>query len=170
MKKLSTMLVMIFLAAVAYGQQIADVPPIAPPAPGDDNLITDVLNAPHVMPLGPYDLLQQYENQMAAISQEFGEELLQVLAEVQNDELDPDMANYISEHNYESAMMQFQLLSILHADLAKSIANAEKESDERIPAKHASPSSSGPDRQQTKTYKGQVSHYASAIDQGLGSE
>lgn len=168
MKNFTTMFAVIFLAAVAYGQQVAGVPPGVSPSPSDADLITELLNAPQVMPFGPYDLLQQYESQMTAISQGFGEELLQVLVAVQNGELNPDMADYISEHNYQIAMMQFQLLSVLHADLAKSIADAEGEPDQQRPANGASSSNGSTALRLTKTKMGQINRNTSAADQGSG--
>jgi hypothetical protein len=161
MKKF-TMFAVIFAATIAYGQQVAGVPSGVSQSPNDSVLLNDVLNVPSVTPLGPYDLLQQYDSQMMAISQHLGEELLQVLVEVQNDGLDPDTADYVSEHNYELAMMQFQLLSVLHADLAKSIANAEKEPGEQAPTNYALPSDSNAALRQAKTHIGHPNRNISA--------
>jgi len=166
MKKFTTMFAVMFMAAMAYGQQVVGVPPSISPSRSDSGILSDVLNVPEAMPLGPYDLLQQYECQMTAISNDLGEELLQVLAAVQTGELDPDMADYISEHSYEIAVMQFQLLSVLHADLAKSIADAEKEPDEQTPTNDSSPSGSSTALRRTKAQMEHINRNTSTADQG----
>jgi hypothetical protein len=164
MNKFTTMFAVMFMAAIAYGQQVVGVPPGVSPSPSDYGLLSDVLNVPEAMPLGPHDLLQQYESQMAAISNDLGAELLQVLAAVQTGELDPDMADYISEHSYEIAVMQFQLLGVLHADLAKSIADAEKGPDEQTPVNDSSPSGSSTALRRTNAQLEQINRNTSAAD------
>jgi hypothetical protein len=166
MKMFATMFALTLMSAIAYGQQVTGVPLGASPSPSNSGLLSDVLNVPEAMPLGPRDLLQQYESQMAAISNDLGEELSQVLAAVQTGELDPDMADYISEHNYEIAMMQFQLLSVLHGDLTKSIADEEAEPDQQMPANDSSPSGSSTALRQTKAHVEHINRNTSAADQG----
>jgi hypothetical protein len=166
MKKFTTMFAVTLMVALAHGQQVAGVPPGVSPSPSDSTPLNDILSMPQVMPLGPYDLLQGYESQMAEISNNLGEELLQVLIAVQNGELDPDMADYISEHNYEVAIMQFRLLTVFHAVLAKSIADAEKGPNEQTPANGSLPSGSSAALSQTRAQLGHINRNTSAADQG----
>lgn len=165
MKNFTTVFASILISATAYGQQVTGVPPGVSPSQSDSTL-NDVLNLPQAMPLGPYDLLQEYESQMAAISDNLGEELLKVLVAVQNGELEPDMADYISEHNYELAMMQFRLLTVLHADLAKSITNAGNNPGDRKPANDALPPGSSTALRRAKAQTQHINRNTSAANRG----
>jgi hypothetical protein len=131
------MFVMIFVAALGFGQDSKDVRPGVPVLPSDSTVLTDILNAPPVMPVGPEQLLQDYERQMTAISRQLEGALSEVLDGVQSGELDPDAADYISVQSYHAAMMRYELLSVLHADLAKKIADAAEQADADAEDQHA---------------------------------
>jgi hypothetical protein len=117
--------VMTLVAAIAQGQQVEGVPPGLPTSPKAAVALNEILKATPVMPVGPDQLLQIYERQMTDISRQLGSALTEVLESVRNGDLDPDVADFISKQTYDVAMMRYELLSVLHADLAKKIADSD---------------------------------------------
>ena len=129
----------IILAATLANAQT----PTSPPKlvlPANNTAVLNVLSSePQVTPIGPYDLLRSYEGAMSDISGRMTQELTEVSKAVDSGQLDPNSADYISEQCYELAIMQYELLSVLHADLAKSIADAQQ-SNGNTSAEHGSAS------------------------------
>ena len=80
-----------------------------------------VLAMPPTLPLGPADLLHGYEDDMRAISARFVNELAVVSKAFTERHMSRDQAEQLSEERYLVAMMQFELLSALHAQLEQEI-------------------------------------------------
>jgi hypothetical protein len=139
MKIWTMMFVMVLAAGMAHGQEVTDSAPAVRLSPTRSPIVSEILDVPPEVPVSPYDVLQNYESEMNAISGELDTELSVVLQAVENNDIDPADADYISEHRFQLAMMRYELLSVLHADLAKSIANAQQETEEQPPDSDVSP-------------------------------
>jgi hypothetical protein len=72
-------------------------------------------------PRGPSDLLRGYEDDMQAVSARFVNELTVVSKAFAERQITRDQAEHLSEERYLVAMMQFELLSALHAQLEQEI-------------------------------------------------
>lgn len=88
-----------------------------------DNLAT-VLATPSATPRGPQDLLQDYEEGMRSITQQFSARLVAIAGAVQRGDLNREQAESISAEQYQQAQMQFDLLSALREILQQDIARA----------------------------------------------
>ncbi|HWY71911.1 MAG TPA: hypothetical protein VNX88_24805 [Terriglobales bacterium] len=81
--------------------------------------LADVLAIPTPVPLGPADLLNEYEQAMASTAQGFNAEVSQIAEAVQQKKITEDQGEYLCKEAYQLAMMQFQVLSSLHDMLAE---------------------------------------------------
>lgn len=93
------------------------------------NTLEEVLSVPSAAPLGPRDLIAQYESGMSDIGNRMSSDLASISEAVQKKELTGEEAEAIIGERYKLAMMQFQLLSALHdmvvEDLAQSSATTQ---------------------------------------------
>jgi Spy/CpxP family protein refolding chaperone len=93
------------------------------------NTLEKVLSVPSAAPLGPRDLIAQYERGMSDIGNRMSSDLASISEAVQKKELTREEAEAIIGERYKLAMMQFQLLSALHdmtvEDLAQSTATTQ---------------------------------------------
>jgi hypothetical protein len=76
--------------------------------------LADVLAIPTPVPLGPADLLNEYEQAMASTAQGFNAEVTRIAEAVQQKKITEDEGEYLCKEAYQLAMMQFQVLSGLH--------------------------------------------------------
>ena|SRR5438067_2929078 len=79
-----------------------------------DSNLEEVLNVPSAAPLGPRDLIAEYESGMTDIGNRMSSDLANISQAVQKKELTREQAEDIIEERYQLAMMQFELLSALH--------------------------------------------------------
>jgi Spy/CpxP family protein refolding chaperone len=111
--------------AQAFGKDDSDAPPpqikVAPTSAGLPSALATMLTASPATPRGPNDLLRDYEAQMEAVSRRFSNELGAISQAVQNGQLSREQAEETTGERYQVAMMQFQLLSALHAMLEREI-------------------------------------------------
>ncbi len=109
-----------------------DVPPPRITVVSDANNLPDsvrgLLTMSPVAPRGPSDVLRGYEDDMRAVSARFVNELAVISKTFTERQITRDEAEHISEERYLIAMMQFELLSALHAQLEQ-----EVERDENSP-------------------------------------
>ena len=88
-----------------------------------DQALTDVLATPVAAPMGPKDLLQEYELEMAAVAQKFSATLEVIAQAVQRGQLTTEQGQELSAEQYHLAKMQFEVLSawreMLQQDLAQ---------------------------------------------------
>jgi hypothetical protein len=89
-----------------------------------DAVITQLLDAPVEMPLGPIDVLKGYESAMSAIADTTVVVLTGISQAVIQGQLTREEAEYLTQERYEVSMMQYQVLSTLHAGLEHDIAQA----------------------------------------------
>lgn len=99
-----------------------------------DNLAT-VLAVPSATPRGPQDLLQDYQDGMRSITQQFSARLVAIAGAVQRGDLTREQGESISAEQYQSAQMQFDLLSALREILQQDIARAVTAAPRRAPEK-----------------------------------
>jgi DNA-binding MarR family transcriptional regulator len=82
-------------------------------------------------PRGPNDLIQGYEAEMDAVSNRLASELSSIAQAAERNQINSDQAEQVSRQRYGVAMMQFQLLVALRANLEREIDRA-KQMPERI--------------------------------------
>jgi Spy/CpxP family protein refolding chaperone len=93
-------------------------------APAASDALADVLALPSATPRGPQDLLQDYEEGMAFITQQFSGKVAAIAGAVQRGELSREQGEDISAEQYQMAQMQFDLLSALREMLDQDLARA----------------------------------------------
>lgn len=91
---------------------------IAQPGTQVDVAIAYVLAFAPEMPLGPVEILRQYEDQMTLISQTFSAEMALITQAVHQGQITRDQADYLMQQRFQIAMMQYEVLSALHDSLA----------------------------------------------------
>ena len=136
-------------AAAAQGQPSNQEYQAAPTAPvltsihnGDDAELTDVLAVQPAAPLGPADLLKEYELAMAATAQGFGAEVNQITAAVEQKKITEDQGEYLCKEAYQMATMQFQVFSGLHDMLEEQLSQTPVVPSAANPAPAGGPSGS----------------------------
>lgn len=87
----------------------------------DAHILPDLVAAPPVIPLGPHDLLRAYELAMASIAERLSMDLAGISNAVGTGQLTREQGEFASGERYQVGIMQFQLLSALHAMLAADI-------------------------------------------------
>jgi len=95
-----------------------------PSGAAETEMLKDALAVPSAAPLGPQELLRDYEAGMASISQHLSASLGAIVQAVQKGELSREQGENISAEQYETARMQFELLSALHEILQQDLARA----------------------------------------------
>jgi hypothetical protein len=91
---------------------------IAQPGTQADEAIADVLAFAPEMPLGPVEILRQYEDQMTLISQTFSAEMAVITQAVHQGQITLKQADYLMQQRFQIAMMQYEVLTALHDALA----------------------------------------------------
>jgi len=121
------------LTAEAQSHRVLDKSDLDPPSlqtvlsgtqMNGDAVISQLLEVTTEIPLGPDDLLRGYERAMTAIAGRTSTELSGISQAVFRGELTRDEAEYLTQERYEVSMMQYQVLSTLHASLEHDIAEA----------------------------------------------
>lgn len=74
------------------------------------------------LPLGPIDVLKEYERGMDLIAQGMSADIANISRAQQTNQLIREQAEYLIEERYEIAMMQYQVLSALHDALERDLA------------------------------------------------
>jgi len=92
-------------------------------AQANDLLASAVAVKPEI-PMGPVDVLKEYENEMTVVAQRMSADLTNISQAVGAGQITRDQAEYLIQQRYQTAMMQFQTLSALHDALAEDVARA----------------------------------------------
>ena len=108
-----------------------------PDSAQDGTAHTDVLSVPAPASRGTKELLQDYEAEMAAITQKFSATLLLTADAVDRGELTSEQGQMISTEPYQIAQMQFDLLASWRAMLEHDLA--------RVPIAAAQPTPNKPE-------------------------
>jgi hypothetical protein len=82
------------------------------------------------LPLGPIDILKEYEHSMALIAQAMSADFVNISRAQEANQVTREQAEYLIGERYQIAMMQYQVLSALHDTLEHDVAQ------EAIRAKH----------------------------------
>ena len=82
------------------------------------------MSVPSAAPLGPRELIAQYESGMTDIGNRMASDLASISEAVQKKELSREQAEDIIGERYQLAMMQFQLLSALHDIAVENLAQS----------------------------------------------
>jgi len=93
-------------------------------SPEDNSAVTEVVKVEPQLPRGPNDILEDYEAEMANITNQMSHELEAIYEAMAKGQLSREQGEYLARERYQVATMQFQLLSALHAILEKSVAQA----------------------------------------------
>lgn len=124
---------------VSRANAAAASPPLLPPqafanTSQSDKVIERLLAVQPAIPLGPLDVLNSYENEMAIIAQRLSAELTSISQAHRAHQITRDRAEYLIQNRYQVAMMQHDVLSALHEALEEDISRAAK-----IPASFGEP-------------------------------
>jgi len=87
--------------------------------------VKDILKSSVTLPRGPSDILRGYEEDMRAVSARFLNELALISKTFTERQITRAEADHMSEERYLVAMMQFELLSALHAGLEQEVEREE---------------------------------------------
>jgi hypothetical protein len=78
-----------------------------------------------VTPLGPRDVLKQYEREMTLIAQRVSVEMASISRAQEADQITREQAEYLIQEAYQGAMMQFQTVLALHDALGFEIVRVD---------------------------------------------
>jgi Spy/CpxP family protein refolding chaperone len=98
--------------------------------PTDTSAITAILATEPQVPLGPRDVLRNYEQGMAFVSHRTCAELAQIAQAAREGQISREQAEYVSGERYHLGMMQFQLLSTLYQIIQSEIENEVEQKDQ----------------------------------------
>ncbi len=87
-----------------------------------NDALAGVLAVKPEIPLGPVDVLKEYESEMTLIAQRISAELADISQAVRSNQIARDQAEYLIQERYQVAMMQHQVLSALHDALEHDVA------------------------------------------------
>jgi len=126
----------VLAAALAVSAEAQESVSPQPPAigsvlaglPSDEPRIAAILASQPQEPIGPGDLLNNYEQGMAFISQQTYIELAQIAEAARQGQIGREQAEHLSYEVYQSGIMQFQLLSTLHQILESDMVRAAQRS------------------------------------------
>jgi hypothetical protein len=110
---------------------------------GDAAVLAEVLAVPESQPLGPPDLLKEYEGAMAETAQGFNAEVSRIAEAVQQQKITEEQGEFLCKEAYELAMMQFQVLSGLHDMLEEELSQTPAAQAPASPAPAAGYNGSG---------------------------
>jgi hypothetical protein len=74
------------------------------------------------LPLGPTDVLKEYEHGMALIAQAMSADVVNISRAQEANQVTREQAEYLIGERYQIAMMQYQVLSALHDVLERDVA------------------------------------------------
>jgi hypothetical protein len=101
-------------------------PPLVNIKPSPATLPESVITVTPAMPRGPNDVIQAYEAEMEGVSSRLTGELASIAQAAERNQIGSEQAEQISKQRYQVAMMQFQLLVALHANLERDIDRAKQ--------------------------------------------
>jgi hypothetical protein len=119
-----------FATAVDKTRRLAEVEPpqlennLADTGSEGNTLLADLVAIKPEIPLGPPDLLNEYEDGMALIAQNMSAEMGTILQAQRAKQITSEQAEYLIRERYQVAMMRHQVLSALHDMLESDIAQA----------------------------------------------
>ncbi|HTT19678.1 MAG TPA: hypothetical protein VMG82_12055 [Candidatus Sulfotelmatobacter sp.] len=91
------------------------------------NVLSDLMASKPEMPLGPQDILKSYEIAMSVVADKASADLLIIVQAQQANQITREQAEYLVQQRYQTAMMQYQVLSALHDVLKHDIDEAKQQ-------------------------------------------
>src|SRR5208337_973973 len=92
--------------------------------------LADLMEIQAELPLGPTDVLKEYEQAMVLIAQSMTAEVASISREQEANQISRKQAEYLIGERYQVAIMQYQVLSALHDvlehDVAEEAARAKR--------------------------------------------
>jgi len=77
-------------------------------------VLSDLTAVKPEMPLGPRDLLKSYEIAMSMLAEKTSNDFSSIVQAQQANQISREQAEYLLQERYQTAMMQYQVLSALH--------------------------------------------------------
>lgn len=84
--------------------------------------LADLMAIKPELPLGPTDVLKEYQQAMALIAQSMSEEVANISRAQEANQISREQAEYLIGERYQVAMMQYQILSAFHDMLEHDVA------------------------------------------------
>jgi len=91
------------------------------------SVLSDLMASKPEMPLGPQDILKSYEIAMSVVADKASADLLVIVQAQQANQITREQAEYLVQQRYQTAMMQYQVLSALHDVLKHDIDEAKQQ-------------------------------------------
>ena len=92
-----------------------------------NTVLSDLIAVKPEMPLGPQDVLKSYEIAMSLVADKASTDFLVIVQVQQANQITRGQAEYLLQQRYQTAMMQYQVLSALHDVLKHDIDEANQE-------------------------------------------
>ena len=90
-------------------------------------VLSDLIAIKPEMPLGPQDVLKSYEIAMSLVADKTSADFSVIVQAQQTNQITREQAEYLLQQRYQTAMMQYQVLSALHDVLKHDIDEANQE-------------------------------------------
>jgi hypothetical protein len=87
-------------------------------------VLPDLIALKPEMPLGPQDVLKSYEIAMNMVADKTSADFFVIVQAQQTNQITRQQAEYLLQQRYQTAMMQYQVLSALHDVLKRDIDEA----------------------------------------------
>ena len=90
-------------------------------------VLSDLIALKPEMPLGPQDVLKSYEIAMNMVADKTSVDFVVIVRAQQTNQITRQQAEYLLQQRYQTAMMQYQVLSALHDVLKRDIDEASQQ-------------------------------------------
>ena len=91
-----------------------------------NSVVSDLLAGKPETPLGPQDILKSYEIAMSLVADKTSTDFSVIVQAQQANQITREQAEYLLQQRYQTAMMQYQVLSALHEILRHDIEEASQ--------------------------------------------
>jgi len=96
------------------------------------------------MPLGPQDMLKSYEIAMSLVADKTSADFGVIVQAQQANQISREQAEYLIQQRYQTAMMQYQVLSALHDVLKHDIDEAGQQPNSSLKITRSDPALTAP--------------------------
>ena len=93
--------------------------------------LADVMAIKPELPLGPSDVLKEYQQDMVLIAQSMSADVANISRAQEANQISRDQAEYLIGERYQVAMMQYQVLSAFHDMLEHDVVQEEARVERR---------------------------------------
>jgi hypothetical protein len=97
-------------------------------------VLSDLIAVKPRMPLGPQDVLKSYEIAMSLLADKTSSDFSVIVQAQQTNQITREQAEYLLQQRYQTAMMQYQVLSALHDVLKHDIDEANQDARRTLKA------------------------------------